>query len=131
MIVFHSLVLLISSKDSDLIYTKYFDSVLKSEFEQSQVSYERNLLSNDQSDIEGRFAIIKEKLLPSGETVTTEQIACKSLLPPYFCLDMLMKYELHDYALQFLFYRREFSELLQLIRDQFILTKKKIHKLKA
>jgi len=62
----------------------------------------------------------------------------RSQLPPFFCLDLLFKYKLFDLACEFLFNRREFNELLQMIRFEYNENKQqaeafksKIAKLKA
>ena len=58
---------------------------------------------------------------PSGSSASTAtaQSLQKSQLPPFFCLDIFFKYRLYNEACQFLYYRGEHSELLQLIRWEF------------
>lgn len=48
----------------------------------------------------------------------------RSQMPPFYCLDILFKYRLFDFACQYLFYRREFNELLNLIRFEYNENKK-------
>lgn len=48
----------------------------------------------------------------------------RSQLPPFFCLDIFFKYRLFDNACSFLYYRREFDELLSLIRFEYDENKK-------
>jgi hypothetical protein len=59
-------------------------------------------------------------------------------MPPFYALDILFKYEMHDEACRYLYYRREFNELMQLIRWEYEenknlsdAIKSKISKLKA
>ena len=43
----------------------------------------------------------------------------KVQLPPFFCLDTFFKYRMYDEACQYLYYRREFTQLFQLIRFEY------------
>jgi hypothetical protein len=43
----------------------------------------------------------------------------KTLLPPFFCLDIFFKYAMYERACLYLFYRHEFDDLLQMIRFEY------------
>lgn len=49
----------------------------------------------------------------------TKKAMVKSQLPPFFCLDIFFKYRLYDEACQYLFYRRDFNDLFQMIRWEY------------
>lgn len=40
-------------------------------------------------------------------------------MPSMFCLDIFFKYEMHDEALYFLYYRKEYKDLMFLIGREF------------
>lgn len=40
-------------------------------------------------------------------------------MPAFFCLDIFFKYRMYDEACNFLYYRNEFDELLQMIRFEY------------
>jgi hypothetical protein len=42
----------------------------------------------------------------------SKKYAVKSLLPPFYCLDIFFKYRLYDQACKYLYFRREFNDLL-------------------
>ena len=52
-----------------------------------------------------------------------------SLLPSDYCLEVFFKYLMYEEALLFLFYRREYSRLINLIHDQYKEENKAIAKL--
>ena len=93
-------------EDSDQ-YAAYFREMLSHEYNDNRINYEKGLAEENKDEslvVEGCYLNNQDKWV------------AKSLLPANFCLDILIKYSLHDYALEFLFYRREFKELLHLIR---------------
>ena len=55
----------------------------------------------------------------SGGCCVRSNDSVKSQLPPYFCLDIFFKYRKYDQACQYLFYRREFDDLLQMIKFEY------------
>ena len=40
-------------------------------------------------------------------------------MPTIFCLDIFFRYEMHDEALSFLYYRKEYKELMYLIGREY------------
>ena len=54
----------------------------------------------------------------------------RSLLPPFYCLDIFFKYRMFDSACMYLYYRREFNELLTLIRFEYNENKKQSEAIK-
>lgn len=48
----------------------------------------------------------------------------RNQMPTFYCLDILFKYRMFDYACQYLFYRREFDVLLTLVRFEYNENKK-------
>lgn len=93
MVIFHSLILLMkSSEEQDTIDFKLYEN----EF--------YRLIKQDSQD-------------ESGLTIYNGTVRCQ--LPPFFCLDILFKYAMYDEACRFLYYRREFNELLQMVRWEY------------
>ena len=54
----------------------------------------------------------------------------RSQLPPFFCLDVFFKYRLYDLACRYLYYRREDTDLLQMIRWEYEANKQESEGLK-
>ena len=104
MIIFHSLILLLNSKQPIDVQDKsiYFD-----EF--------RKLI---EEDFLGKGNLMKYPAAPKSQS-NTQRPLISSKLPPFFCLDILFKYRMYDEACEFLYYRGEHNELLQLIRWEF------------
>jgi hypothetical protein len=104
MIIFHSLILLLNSKQPIDAQDKkiYFD-----EF--------RRLI---EQDFTGKGNLVKFSTEPKSQHDASRPLL-KSKLPPFFCLDIFFKYRMYDEACEFLYYRGEHNELLQLIRWEF------------
>lgn len=60
-----------------------------------------------------------------------KEVRLKQKLPVFFVLDMFFKYQMFDEACRFLFYRREFNELLQLVNGEYTEWNNQCQKLKA
>jgi hypothetical protein len=97
MIIFHMLILLMSSQEPiDVHDFKLYEN----EF----------------------YRLIKQDFVDeTGETIYVvdgkQRVRCQ--MPPFYCLDILFKYEMYDEACRYLYYRREFNELLQMIRFEY------------
>ena len=107
MIIFHSLILLLNSKQpidvqDNSIYMEEYRKMIEDDF-----NGKGNLFKCDIN--QPKPASSDPKLQP----------LIKSKLPPFFCLDIYFKYRMYDEACEFLYYRGEHNELLQLIRWEF------------
>lgn len=117
MIIFHSLILLISSKRPiDLkdraIYKKEYKEFVKTQFYHKDLDFD-SLSEGEQ----------KEDELSLQRRLLVKDMEIQLLLPPFFSLDLLFKYKLYDNACQLLFYKEEYEALLQLIRFEYEIAK--------
>lgn len=142
MIIFHSLILLMSSRRpvdrvdyaihkrefDNLVRTEYLDEVDFDESAEPGNSQKMEVDEEDDSDSANEESVQKETAQDSKKSIKKRELEKRKLLkdlgvtlllPPFFCLDLLFKYRLYDIACQFLFYRGEHQELLELIRWEY------------
>lgn len=119
MIIFHTLVLLMSSQDQIdkscfNLYEKEFNSIIQADFDvkRYQEQVRREVEDPNSNDLQ-----IDKNIYTNPEKPEVSRV--RSKLPPFFCLDIFFKYRMYDQACSFLYYRYEFDELLLMIKFEY------------